>query len=89
MNLLYNLIKSEATNMITPNSTIKIGSKVCKNRITMAPTVKFNAGADGIVTDFFVKHYELRATHGCGLICVEATAVAPEGRHSFTDRSVE
>ncbi len=80
MNLLYNLIKSEATDMITPNSTIKIGSKVCKNRITMAPTVKFNAGADGIVTDFFVKHYELRAKHGCGLICVEATAVAPEGR---------
>ena len=46
----------------------------------MAPTVKFTAGADGVVTDFFVKHYALRAKHGCGLICVEATAVSPEGR---------
>ncbi len=46
----------------------------------MAPTVKFNAGEDGIATDFFVKHYALRAAHGCGLICVEATAVSPEGR---------
>ena len=40
----------------------------------MAPTVKFNAGKDGVVTDFFLNHYGLRAKHGCGLICVEATA---------------
>ena len=66
--------------MITPDVPIKIGNKICKNRITMAPTVKFNAGKDGIVSDFFVKHYELRAKHGCGLVCVEATAVSPEGR---------
>ena len=68
--------------MSTPDMPIRIGKKVCKNRITMAPTVKFNAGEDGIVTDFFVKHYALRAKHGCGLICVEATAVSPEGRLS-------
>ncbi len=66
--------------MNTPEMMIKIGNKICKNRITMAPTVKFNAGTDGIVTDFFVKHYALRAKHSCGLICVEATAVSPEGR---------
>ena len=36
--------------MNTPEMTIKIGNKICKNRITMAPTVKFNAGTDGIVT---------------------------------------
>ena len=66
--------------MSSPNQPIRIGSKISKNRITMAPTVKFNAGTDGLVTDFFVKHYELRAKHGVGLICVEATAVAPEGR---------
>ena len=70
--------------MITPDQSIKIGNRICKNRITMAPTVKFNAGEDGIVTDFFVKHYALRASHGCGLICVEATAVSPEGRLSPT-----
>lgn len=46
----------------------------------MAPTVKFTAGEDGMVTDYLVEHYGLRARHGCGLICVEATAVSPEGR---------
>ncbi len=62
------------------DTPIRIGSKECRNRITMAPTVKFNAGEDGLVTDFFVQHYALRAKHGVGLICVEATAVSPEGR---------
>ena len=66
--------------MARPDSPIRIGSRESKNRITMAPTVKFNAGVNGLVTDFFVQHYELRAKHGCGLICVEATAVSPEGR---------
>ena len=66
--------------MLTADMPIKIGERVCKNRITMAPTVKFHAGEDGIVTDFFVRHYALRARHGAGLICVEATAVSPEGR---------
>ncbi len=66
--------------MSTPDMPIRIGKKTCKNRITMAPTVKFTAGDDGNVTDFFVKHYALRAEHGCGLVCVEATAVSPEGR---------
>ena len=47
--------------MTTANMPIRIGHKTCKNRITMAPTVKFTAGTDGIVTDFFVRHYELRA----------------------------
>ena len=68
--------------MSRPDMPILIGKKVSKNRITMAPTVKFNAGEDGLVTDFFVEHYALRAKHGCGLICVEATAVSPEGRLS-------
>ena len=36
--------------MITPDMPIRIGNKECRNRITMAPTVKFNAGTDGIVT---------------------------------------
>lgn len=68
--------------MSKPNEGMMIGKRTCKNRITMAPTVKFNAGEDGMVTDFFVGHYALRAKHGCGLICVEATAVSPEGRLS-------
>ena len=46
----------------------------------MAPTVKFAAGEDGIVTDEFIKHYEERAAHQVGLIVVEATCVAKEAR---------
>lgn len=68
------------TNHIKADSPIMIGKKLCKNRITMAPTVKFAAGDDGIVTEEFVKHYEARAAHGTGLIVVEATCVAKEAR---------
>lgn len=66
--------------MTDPNSPIQIGKRTLKNRITMAPTVKFYAGEDGMVTEEFVRHYEERAAHGCGLIVVEATCVAKEGR---------
>jgi len=70
--------------MAKASDPIKIGKRICKNRITMAPTVKFAAGDDGLVTEDFVKHYELRAAHGAGLIVVEATCVAKEGRLSPT-----
>lgn len=66
--------------MTNANSPIKIGNKICKNRITMAPTVKFYAGDDGMVTEDFVNHYKARAEHGCGLIVVEATCICKEGR---------
>lgn len=66
--------------MTDVNSPIKIGTKTIKNRITMAPTVKFYADQDGMVTDEFVRHYEERAAHDVGLIVVEATCVSPEGR---------
>ena len=70
--------------MTDVNSPIMIGTKTLKNRITMAPTVKFIAGEDGMVTEKFVKHYGLRAAHECGLIVVEATCVSKEGRLSPT-----
>ncbi len=66
--------------MITADRPVQIGRRICKNRVTMAPTVKFCAGEDGRVPDSLVRHYALRAQHGYGLICVEATAVSPEGR---------
>lgn len=62
--------------MSNASSPIQIGNRICKNRVTMAPTVKFAAGEDGIVTEEFVKHYEARAAHGVGVIVVEATCVA-------------
>ncbi len=60
---------------------ITINKTVIRNRLTMAPTVKFDfAGPDGKATDKHIDHYRERAEHGCGLICVEATAVTPGGR---------
>lgn len=67
------------------NDPIIINKTKIKNRLTMAPTVKFDyADADGKVTDRHIKHYRERAEHECGLICVEATAVTPEGRFCKT-----
>ncbi len=60
---------------------IRIGSKIVKNRVTFAPTVKFDWTDDsGIAIDRFRRHYELRAAGGTGLICVEATCVENNGR---------
>jgi len=60
---------------------ITIGGKTVKNRVTFAPTVKFNwTDETGIPTERFVRHYEDRAGGGTGLICVEATCVSPTGR---------
>lgn len=66
--------------MTDVNSPIRIGTRTIKNRITMAPTVKFYAGNDGMVTDEFVNHYEERAKHGCGLIVTEAICIEAAAR---------
>lgn len=67
------------------NSPIKIGSVTLKNRITFAPTVKFDFTDDSAVAnERLVQHYTERAKGGCGLICVEATAVTPGGRFCKT-----
>ena len=71
--------------MAKVNSPIKIGSVTVKNRITFAPTVKFDFTDDSsVANEKLVKHYTERAKGGCGLICVEATAVTPGGRFCKT-----
>ena len=67
------------------DSPIKIGSFTLKNRITFAPTVKFDFTDDsGKANDKLIDHYTERAKGGCGLICVEAVAVVPGGRFCKT-----
>lgn len=67
--------------MNTIASSITIGKFTVKNRITMAPTVKFDYTDDSaLATQKHIDHYTLRANGGQGLICVEATAVLPTGR---------
>ena len=69
----YSLMTGRSVSaMISANDPIKINKTIVKNRLTMAPTVKFDyAGADGKVTGKHIEHYRKRAEHGCGLICVQ------------------
>lgn len=59
------------------------------NRVWMAPMCQYSAEVfgpnAGVAHDWHFAHYASRATGGTGLILVEATAVAPEGRISPAD----
>lgn len=54
------------------------------NRIGISPMCQYSA-VDGMAQEWHVIHYGSRAVAGPGLILVEATAVAPEGRISPAD----
>jgi len=55
-----------------------------KNRIGIPPMCQYSA-QDGVATDWHFVHYGARAVGGAGLLIVEATGVAPEGRISPGD----
>ena len=59
-----------------------------KNRIVMAPMCVYSTDESGIVTDWHLHHYAARAVGQVGMIVVEATAVAPEGRISERDLGI-
>lgn len=60
-----------------------------KNRIVMAPMCMYSSpNKDGKVADWHRTHYATRAVGGVGLIILEATAVAPEGRISDLDLGI-
>jgi len=50
-----------------------------RNRIAVPPMCQYSA-TDGVVNDWHVANYTAQARGGAGLVIVEATAVAPEGR---------
>jgi len=58
----------------------KIGGIQLRNRIIMAPMGTLLANKDGTVSERLCRYYEERAKGGVGLIIVEVTAVAREGR---------
>ncbi|MFT4144190.1 MAG: NADPH dehydrogenase NamA [Mobilitalea sp.] len=62
-----------------------IKNMTLKNRIVMPPMCMYSAEADGFVKNFHMTHYGARAIGGVGLIIVEATGVAPNGRISDND----
>ncbi|MFA5635508.1 MAG: NADPH dehydrogenase NamA [Anaerovoracaceae bacterium] len=69
-------------------SEYSIKNLAIKNRIVMPPMCMYVAPETGMVTGWHVIHYATRAVGGAGLIIVEATGVAPEGRLTSNDLGI-
>jgi 2,4-dienoyl-CoA reductase-like NADH-dependent reductase (Old Yellow Enzyme family) len=63
---------------------LKLREVVLPNRIGIPPMCQYSA-RDGLASDWHFVHYGSRAVGGAGLMILEATAVAPEGRISPGD----
>lgn len=63
---------------------LQLRSVTLANRIGIPPMCQYSA-QDGVASDWHTVHYGSRAVGGAGLLIVEATAVAPEGRISRGD----
>ncbi|MGI4765461.1 MAG: NADH:flavin oxidoreductase/NADH oxidase, partial [Janthinobacterium lividum] len=59
-------------------------SVTLRNRIAVSPMCQYMA-VDGAAGDWHIPHYASLARGGAGLVVVEATAVAPEGRITWGD----
>lgn len=59
-----------------------------KNRIVMPPMCMYSSDGTGKVNDFHYNHYVTRAIGGVGLIIVEATGVAKNGRTTDKDLGI-
>ncbi|AKZ62299.1 NADH:flavin oxidoreductase [Herbaspirillum hiltneri N3] len=57
----------------------KLKDVTLRNRIAVPPMCQYSA-IDGKVNDWHLSHYASMARGGAGLVIVEATGVAPEGR---------
>ncbi|GKW37586.1 NADH:flavin oxidoreductase/NADH oxidase [Pectobacterium carotovorum] len=57
----------------------KLKDITLRNRIAVAPMCTYSAN-DGLINEWHQVHYASLARGGAGLVIVEATAVAPEGR---------
>ncbi|MDY3330715.1 MAG: NADH:flavin oxidoreductase/NADH oxidase [Pelistega sp.] len=60
---------------------IKLKNLELKNRVVMPPMCQYSA-TDGVPNDWHFVHYTSRAVGGVGLIIVEMTNIAPNGRIS-------
>ena len=60
-------------------SSFKLKDVTLRNRIVVAPMCQYSA-QDGLVNDWHEVHYGSLSRGGAGLVVVEATGVAPEGR---------
>jgi len=60
-------------------TTIQLRDLKIRNRIFMSPMCQYSA-TDGLPNDWHKVHLVTRAVGGAGMVIVEATGVAPEGR---------
>jgi 2,4-dienoyl-CoA reductase-like NADH-dependent reductase (Old Yellow Enzyme family) len=60
-------------------SPFTLRSVTFRNRVGVSPMCQYSA-TDGVANDWHLVHLGSRAVGGAGLVIVEATAVAPEGR---------
>jgi 2,4-dienoyl-CoA reductase-like NADH-dependent reductase (Old Yellow Enzyme family) len=68
-------------------SPLKLRELVFKNRIFVSPMCQYSSD-DGLPTDWHLVHLGSRAVGGAAMVCVEATAVCPEGRISSADSGI-
>ena len=68
-------------------SPLSLRGVTFRNRVFVSPMCQYS-GADGFPSDWHLVHLGSRAVGGAGLIVMEATAVAPEGRISPDDLGI-
>jgi len=68
-------------------SPLSIRGVTLRNRVVMSPMCQYSSD-DGLANDWHLVHLGSRAAGGVGLVVVEATAVAPEGRISPKDMGI-
>ncbi len=68
-------------------SPLRLRSLTFRNRIFMSPMCQYSS-VDGFPTAWHLVHLGSRAVGGAGLVMMEATAVAPEGRISPGDQGL-
>jgi NADPH2 dehydrogenase len=62
------------------STPISIGNVTLKNRIVMAPMQQRQGTKEGYATDYHVRHYSERAKYKVGMVMIESTAIAENGR---------
>jgi 2,4-dienoyl-CoA reductase-like NADH-dependent reductase (Old Yellow Enzyme family) len=65
-------------------STFSLRGLEFRNRVFVSPMCQYSS-REGLPNDWHMVHLGSRAVGGAGLVCVEATAVTPEGRISPGD----
>jgi 2,4-dienoyl-CoA reductase-like NADH-dependent reductase (Old Yellow Enzyme family) len=59
-----------------------------RHRLVISPMCTYRAGPDGRATDWHFAHYARFAFGGAAMVMTEATSVAAEGRHCYSDLGI-